>query len=109
MNGVDWMAQRIIAAANRDLDPGNAPPRFNPRPPGVIREGSATQQVLQFLEKHTGRYFIRIQIVRATGCSERAVDWALLFLKAQQRIKAVEDTTRNSRYLRYGIAKEGEA
>ena len=109
MNGVDWLAQRIMDAANRDLEAPASSPRFNPRPPGVIREGSATQQVLKFLEDHPGRYFIRIQIVRATRCSERAVDWALLFLRAQERIKAIEDPTRNARYLRYGIAKEGEA
>ena len=109
MNGVEWLAQRIAAAANRDLDETPEAPRFNPRPPGVIRDGSATQGVLQFLEKRKGCFFTRVQIVAATGRTERAVDWALLFLKAQQKVKAVEDTNRNPRYLRYGIAKEGDA
>lgn len=109
MNGVEWLAQRIAAAANRDLDENPEAPRFNPRPPGVIREGSATQAVHLFLEARRGIFFTRVQIVAATGRSERSVDWALLFLKAQQKVKAVEDTNRNPRYLRYGIAKEGEA
>ncbi len=109
MNGVDWLAQQIAAVANRDMHEGTEASRFNPRPPGVIRDGSATQAVFAFLDQRRGVFFTRLQIVTATGRSERAVDWALLFLKAQQKCKAVEDINRNPRYLRYGIAKEGDA
>ncbi len=110
MNGVDWLAQRIMATANADMATSSEEAlRFNPRPPGVIRDGSATQAVLLHLQRYPGRYFHRAQIVTATARTERAVDWALIFLRAQRRIQVVEDIQRNPRYFRYGIAKDGEA
>ena len=106
-NRIDWLAARIMDAANRAMDEKPAP-RFNPRPPGVIREGSATKAVLDFLSAHPTTFFQHDQIVRATGRTGKAVDWALLFLRAQHRVIAREDTSRSARYLRYSIAKEGE-
>lgn len=110
MNGVDWMAARIIAAANSALAEGReeAAPRFNPRPPGVIRPDGATQAVLKFLRASPGRFFRREEIVIGTGCTDKAVDWALLYLRARGLVRAAGDTSRNSRYLRYSIAQEGE-
>lgn len=80
-------------------------PRYNPRPAGVIRPGSATQAVLALLQAHPGRWFTHFQIVQATGRTQKAVDWALLFLKGRGLIGTTSDDGRNSRYRRYAIAK----
>ncbi len=77
--------------------------RYNPRPPGVIREGSATDVVLAFLRNHPRRFFCHYEILSATGRSKVAVDWALIYLKNQDLIECVPDSIRNSRYLRYRI------
>jgi DNA-binding response OmpR family regulator len=111
MNGIDWLASRIIAAANRDLEEGAsaASQRFNPRPPGVIRDGSATQAVLEFLAKHPGRFFSHPQIVAATSRSPKSVDWALLFLRAKKKVRAVPaNSAHSNNYLRYSVAQEGD-
>lgn len=80
-------------------------PRYNPRPAGVIRPGSATQEVLSWLQSNPGRWFSHFQIVQATGRTSKSVDWALLFLKARGLIESTQDEWRNSRYLKYSIAK----
>ena len=80
-------------------------PKFNPRPAGITRPGSATQAVLALLQAHSGRWFSHFQIVQATGRTSKSVDWALLFLKARGLIESTKDEWRNSRYLKYSIAK----
>lgn len=87
-------------------------PRHNPRPPGVIREGSASAAVLEFLRK-SGRFHSEASIRFATGRSHSAVSWALLYLRGLGRIIAVPDTRRNARnnnarYLRYRAATTEE-
>jgi hypothetical protein len=83
-------------------------PRHNPRPPGVIREGSASAAVLEFLRK-SGRFHSEASIRFATGRSHSAVSWALLYLRGLGRIVAVPDTRRDARYLRYRAATTEEA
>lgn len=80
-------------------------PRYNPRPAGVIRPGSATQVVLALLQANPGRWFSHFQIVQATGRTQKSIDWALLFLKARHQIRTSSDEGRNSRYLKYSIVK----
>lgn len=77
----------------------------NPRPPGVIRNGSATQQVLAFLRAHPGRFFPLHHLVAATGRHRHAVGWALVYLRAQGHIKAIPlgIAVQNPRYLQYGV------
>jgi len=105
MNGVDWLAKRIMAATDQAQRQNlrENEPRFNPRPAGVIRPDSASSTVLQYLTAHPGSYYRREQIVEATGRSERSVDWALVFLRSQGLIAAFQDGTRNPRYLRYSV------
>lgn len=103
----DWAAQ-FSQLANR---PGSNTglnlnvPRYNPRPAGVIRPGSATQAVLALLQAYPGRWFSHFQIVKATGRTQKSIDWALLFLKARGLVDCTRDEWRNSRYLKYSIAK----
>ena len=59
--------------------------------------------VLRLLRAHPGRQFGRWSIVERTRKSDKAVDWALLYLRAQGLVVAHEigEPTINSRYLRY--------
>lgn len=103
----DW-AQHFSQLANRPApDTGLRLdlPRYNPRPAGVIRPGSATQAVLTLLQAHPARWFNHYQIVSLTGRTAKAVDWALLFLKARGMVQTSRDEWRNSRYLKYAIVQ----
>jgi hypothetical protein len=91
-----WDSQ-LLALAGRVSEP---PARsFNPRPPGVIRRGSATHLVLVHLRSQPG--FVRHHQLRiAVDRSPKAIDWALVFLRSRGLIEAVPDGL-HSRYLRY--------
>jgi hypothetical protein len=100
---MQWLANQILAASSRTglrLDA----PRYNPRPAGVIRDGSATQAVLVFLRENPKQFFSHFQIVKGTGRSYKSVNWAMLFLRSQHLVDCVPDAQRNSRYLRYRAA-----
>lgn len=105
MSGAGWMAGQLLRMAD-----GRAmkleQPRFNPRPPGVIREGSATDAVLQVLEKHPGRFFTCCELISRTKRTHASVSWALLYLRGQGLVHVTGDGARNPRYLRYRIFKE---
>ncbi len=74
--------------------------RYNPRPSGVIRNGSSTHLVLELLQGNQDRYFNHAAITWQTKCTAKAVNWALLFLKSQGLIECGSDP-RNERYARY--------
>ena len=99
---IAWVASQIQAMK---VDPPNLV-RFNPKPPGVIQPGSATDAVLAILREHRGRFFTAGELIEATGRSHAATSWALMYLRAQGLIEAVEDSARNPRFLRYRIVKE---
>lgn len=98
-----WMAGQLAAVGERQrqMGLGLESPRYNPRPPGVIREGSATAAVLALVRARRGIFMTHAQIVATTGRSAKSVDWALLFLRSQGLVECVPDAARNSRYLRY--------
>jgi len=75
------------------------PARFNPRPVGQIRPGSATADVLAYL-RLVKLFQRKDTIVRATGRTARAVDWALIFLRREGLVIRGEDP-RNPRYRTY--------
>lgn len=79
-----------------------APPfvRFNPRPAGVIREGSASEAVLKFLRASPG-FRNESQILWATKRSHSAISWALMYLARQGLIESAPEIHRNTRYRRY--------
>lgn len=100
---MEWLANQILAASFRgglNLEV----PRYNPRPAGVIRDGSATQSVLAFLRNDPKLFHRHHQIVSGTGRTYKSVNWALLFLRSQGLVECVSDEQRNSRYLRYRAA-----
>jgi hypothetical protein len=77
--------------------------RFNPRPAGVIRQGSASEAVLQTLRAARGQFLTHAQIKARTGRTQKALSWALIFLHDQQLIQRAPDESRNGRYFRYGV------
>lgn len=78
------------------------PPTYNPRPAGVIQQGSATEAVLLFLQANPDRSYWHRAIQQATGRTAKSVDWALLYLRALDLVEALPDE-RNARYLRYRV------
>ena len=89
--------------------PGTSPPRLiNPRPPGVIVEGSSSDNVLAFLRQDF-KLKTRSEIIQSlNNLSEHSVNWALIYLQRRKLIKWCPDPTRNIRYGRYRAMKEGE-
>ena len=105
MSSAAWMAQQLQRAADgRQAMPLHSP-RYNPRPPGVIRAGSATDVVLAAMQSHHGFWLTHAQILRLTQRSTKAVCWALIFLKARGLIESAPDDSRNARYQRYRAVK----
>ncbi len=96
-----WMVDQLTLIAEKRQGLGLQVPRYNPRPAGVIREGSATAAVLTYLATRRGIWLTHAQIVKGTGRSGKSVDWALLFLRSQHLVESVPDAARNSRYRRY--------
>lgn len=70
------MARQILSSATPDQKK-----RFNPRPPGVIQPGSATESTLEYLRTIYPRSCPRSEIVDATGRTPKSVDWACLYLR----------------------------
>ena len=75
--------------------------RHNPRPAGVIQQGSATEQVFEILRANPGVYFTAGSLIRLSNRSRNAVAWALLYLRAQGRVATASDDHRRVGYLRY--------
>lgn len=100
-----WVAQHLLSMADGRTAMPMEQPRYNPRPPGVIRDGSATAAVLEFLSQHPRRYFTHCEILSATQRTPKSVDWALIFLRSQGLIVHTADEARNSRYKRYRFNK----
>lgn len=80
-----WTAQELSRRPSRLVEQ----PSLNPRPPGVIRPGSASEAVYELLRENPERLFWRRQLIVITGRSRKSVDWALLYLGALHLIEVV--------------------
>lgn len=103
MSSLSWTAEQLRLA---ERFPDALTPRFNPRPPGVIRPGSATQVVLEYLRANRGKYFSHFELMKATGRSREAVTAACIYLRAQGLVATYPDTARNHRYHKYTVPRE---
>lgn len=104
MTSTPWVANQLIRMADGRSSMKLEIPRYNPRPPGVIREGGATDCVLTFLQSSPRRFYCHHEIQTGTGRTKVSIDWALCFLKSQHLIEVTSDDGRNSRYNRYRLA-----
>ncbi|MBP7501190.1 MAG: hypothetical protein KA784_00220 [Aquabacterium sp.] len=76
------MAVQILALRRQENPlPESRFCRYNPRPPGVIRPGSASADVLDLLASRPGQWLYRYQIIHITGRTRKSIDWALIFLE----------------------------
>jgi hypothetical protein len=102
----EWIAGQLsrIAAARRH---SSQMPRFNPRPAGQIRPGSATDAVLTLLAVRHPAFLNHAQIQAQTGCTGGSLAWAISYLKAQKHIEATTDDGRNFRYCKYRATQQG--
>lgn len=102
---VSFSVASMLSDIAESMQPSKKAQKFNPRPAGVIQPGSATEAVLGFLKDSPGLK-TEAQIIWATKFSHSAVSWALLRLRAWNKVEAIADPTRNSRYLRYKATAE---
>ena len=93
-----WMAAQA-QRASAPATPGRPP--FNPRPPGQLVEGSASDIVLRFLRQHRGVSFRYAELLKHTGCTPSALVWACSFLVKQGMIDALPDAMSGRRRFRY--------
>lgn len=100
---LDWMARQMEAYSLQHTQPAI---RYNPRPPGVIRPGSASDLILRILSESPGRFFTCEQLIKETGRTHAAVSFGLLYLRDQELIDAFPDAARNPRFLRYRYAQK---
>lgn len=77
------------------------PAHFNPRPPGVIRDGSATEEVLLFLRSYPDRHYTAGALMKLTDRSHAAVSWALIYLRQQGLVETCPDDYRRTGWLKY--------
>ena len=81
-----WVLQSLVTAK-----PNPKTERFNPHPPGVIREGSVTHAVLLFLKTNKGKRFSTYQIIHSLGCSEKAASCAFIYLRRTGLVEVCPD------------------
>lgn len=103
MTTAAWMAEQLQRAADGRRAMALTVPRYNPRPAGVIREGSATDAVLCTLRQRPGAWLTHAQILVLTQRGTKAICWALLYLKANGLVESAPDESRNARYQRYRL------
>jgi hypothetical protein len=102
---LDWVARSL---ANRPGSLNLDSPRYNPRPPGVIRPGSGTDVVLMIFNKHPKQWFSFSNLEWHTKLSRQKISWALIYLQGRGDIvSSVGDDERSCRYFRYRLAKHG--
>lgn len=94
---------RLIAEPGPDSE---RPKPFNPNPPGVVRRGSASHVIFEFLQECPARRFTASEVISATGLSRAAASWALHYLSRTGQIDAVPDGSRNEKWFLY-CAKKG--
>lgn len=101
---LDWMARQLShQPGGLNLNEG----RYNPRPAGVIRNGSTTHKVLEFLQRDPARYFNHAAILWATKCTPKALSWGLIYLQRMGYVEiALGGDVRNPRYAKYRIKGE---
>jgi len=96
---LNWVAQQIVKREPGGLNLNV--PRYNPRPSGVMQEGSA-KEILALLESNPERWFTFAQIMAVIpGRTCKSLDWGCIFLRSMGYVECSRNDGRNSKYLRY--------
>ncbi len=107
--GIAWVSVQLLRISAQAAEQATTPRAPSPLL-GKWRQGSTTEAVFEWLsDKRRSRvWWPRDSIVRGTGRSQKAVDWALLFLRS---VEAVEISTdmRCGRYHRYRVVPGRQA
>ncbi len=74
--------------------------RHNPRPPGSIITGGASDLIMALLRACYPEARTEKELVAATGKGRGSVSWALQSLINMNRVKSIADYRRNGLYLR---------
>lgn len=86
-----------FAAAKLDAQRPDWP--TNPFPRG-IREGSATELILEALKTAHPRWMEHWELMQITGRSRGAISWGMRYLGERGLVRAIK-SSRNPQYLRY--------
>ena len=100
----EWIVHQLSSAPIRLVEPA----RHNSRK-GTPIPGAATATVLVYLQQRASvgvPWANHAQILRGTGCTTKALCWALMYLQALHQVEAVPDH-RNPRYRRYRLVLSG--
>lgn len=97
--------QRLITEPGREPE---RPKPFNPNPPGVVRRGSASHVIFEFLQECPARQFTAQEVIQATGLSRAAASFGLHYLSRNDLIDSIPDGLRNGRWLRYSARKSAQ-
>lgn len=103
MSATPWIATQLIRMADGRTSMGVEQPRYNPRPPGVIRAGGASDAVISFLQQNPKRFYRHHEIRADVGRTKVSIDWALCYLVGIGQIEQCSDAIRNSRYKKYRV------
>lgn len=82
--GLSWTTRLLLEQSR-----GAKRARYNPRPAGQVQDGSATAKVLKLMRAQPQRRWRRQQLLILTGCTESAMDWALIYLRSQGTIQGL--------------------
>ena len=108
-SAMSWIvAQQQRFATERAAREAQSKPQFNPRPAGQLVDGSASDVVFRFLQKHRGVSFRYAELLKHTGCTPSALIWACSYLAKQGLITALPDAMSGRRRFRYaftGVAR----
>jgi hypothetical protein len=99
--GTAWTVRQLLAAAGRAEHDDQAQTAQNPKPPGSMLDGAAPSRIERFLSAQPmAAWWDRPSLIQATGCTRRAVDWALIVLERYERVErrvVVRDSTVGAR------------
>lgn len=101
-----WLAQHLVRATRSVSGKAKKPSTFNPKPPGSMLAGSATDRLLRCMATAPDAWWSYHEL--AERVSGGSFGWSLLALQRRGHIEASANDSRNPKYLRYRITPAGQ-
>lgn len=96
---LQWVTTEIMRCRSQVMEPVS---KHNPKPKGVMLEGSSTAIVMRWLKgRPSWVWWSRSSIRAGTGLTRGSVDWALIFLATTGRIDVQAHPGGHPRKTRY--------